>query len=188
MWADQAFERFLKNPLNNGYVIDIGCGKGEHAAAMEDAGIDVWRHDFAKDGDYLKRWYPQNHWAGVWASHVLEHFPNPNAVLKKIYRETQIGAPVAITVPPHKDEIVGGHVTLWNTGILLYQMILAGFDCRYAICGRYGYNLSVLVDKKPILLYPELKNDHGDIDLLSKFFPGDVAEGFNGLTGIHYWS
>ena len=36
---------------------------------------------------------------------------------------------LAITVPPGESLVIGGHLTNWNAGILLYNLVLAGFDC-----------------------------------------------------------
>jgi hypothetical protein len=44
---------------------------------------------------------------------------------------------------------------------------------------RYGYNISVIVQKKEANL-PVLKYDFGDIEALSEFFPMPVTNGFNG--------
>lgn len=180
MWADQAFIVFMAAPKADGPIIDIGAGKGEHTEALRVLPCEIWPHRFEDQGDYLLRWYGENLWGGVWCSHVLEHSPNPGLFLKKIFRETKNNAPVAITVPPLKHQIVGGHVTLWNMGLLLYQMILAGFDCSQATCMTYDYNLSVIVRKTPITDMPELKNDFGDIEKLAVYFPLPVKNAFDG--------
>jgi hypothetical protein len=97
--------------------------------------------------------------------------------LKKCFDDTEKF--FCVTVPPAKHNIVGGHVTLWNAGLLLYNMVLAGWDCSEALVMVYGYNISVLVEKKQAIL-PKLRMDSGDIDTLSKFFPIQVEEGFHG--------
>jgi hypothetical protein len=81
----------------------------------------------------------------VWCSHVLEHQPNAGLFLAKLIRDCRDGGILAITVPPAKTEIVGGHVSLWNAGLLLYRLALTGIDCRDARVKTYGYNVSVIV-------------------------------------------
>jgi hypothetical protein len=116
----------------------------------------------------------------VWCSHCLEHQRDIRTFLQCINFNTKENGWIAITVPPMKDEIVGGHVTLWNAGLLMYNLILAGIDCSQAKVKTYGYNCSVIVQKKSIEV-PSLKYDQGDIKTLSKFFPeGYNYQGFNG--------
>lgn len=173
-------------------VLDVGSGAGLHAAAMRsvgkqvtevdlggsnsfeagDAGRDVivadfLTHDFGRQYDCL------------WASHVLEHQPNVNQFLEKAHHVLREGGVLAITVPPAKPKIVGGHLTIWNAGLLLYNLVFAGFDCREAVVRSYGYNISVAV-KKRSFERPPLVMDNGDIDRLAAYFPPGFGEGFDG--------
>ena len=65
---------------------------------------------------------------GCSRSHVLEHQFDPQRFLRKIYECLNPDGVLALTVPPRKDEIVGGHVSLWNGGLLLYHLVLAHLD------------------------------------------------------------
>lgn len=164
-------------------VLDVGSGQGEHAAILRESGRDVTTISLAPGADYVGDFmgWPSDKcdYDAVWACHVLEHQPNPGEFLRECRRRLRPGGLLAVTVPPLKHEIVGGHVTLWNAGLLLYQLILAGFDCRNARVGTYGYNISVIVPNEPIDL-PELTCDEGDIERLAQFFPVPVAQGFDG--------
>ena len=90
------------------------------------------------------------------------------------------------SVPPLKHQIVGGHVSLWNAGLLLYRLILAGFDCSNAAVKSYGYNISVVVRRRNIQL-PKLIRDSGDIAQLSAYFPKPVNHGFDGRIDELNW-
>lgn len=178
-------------------VLDIGSGDGSHARYMRDHGKNViavsleppadWVGDYLT-GECLKKF------DAIWACHVLEHQPNPGLFLKKCFSDLKDGGVLAITVPPAKHNIVGGHVTLWNAGLLLYNMILAGFDCREArvsrnypaVEGGTPYNISVIVKKREAVL-PTLRMDTGDIEALAKFFPFPAEHGFNGSLPAINW-
>lgn len=162
-------------------ALDIGSGDGWHAARLRSAGVSVTTISLQAGadivGDYLKADCGRHDL--VWASHVLEHQPNPGLFLRKCFSDLNDGGWLCVTVPPMKGEIVGGHVTLWNAGLLLYNLILAGFDCREARVKTYGYNITVLVQKREAKL-PVLAMDFGDIEALSEFFPLPVRNGFDG--------
>lgn len=182
--AALALEKLLTWDFHS--VLDVGAG-GTHADTFSSHGKDVttinlYNADIV--GDYCSTILPQ--FDCIWASHVLEHQPNPNRFLRKCFRDLKDDGILAVTVPPRKDEIVGGHVSLWNAGLLLYHLILAGFNCKNASVKTYGYNISVLVRKSPFTL-PPLKMDFGDIETLSPFFPIKVVNGFNGNIQEANW-
>lgn len=173
-------------------VLDIGSGAGVHATLLEKHGKDVTEMDFGTSiyyqeksekrkaiiGDYLNYSFDVQ-FDCIWASHVLEHQPNPNIFLKKIHSDLREDGVLALTVPPLKHEIVGGHLSLWNAGLLMYHLIFAGFDCREAHILCYGYNISIILKKRSIFL-PKLDYDSGDIDRLGNYFPSGCKERFDG--------
>lgn len=168
-------------------VLDIGSGSGEHADCFRANGhkvitVDLGNADVCGDFNYIT--LPKVDL--VWCSHVLEHQLNPNDFLVKCFELINDDGWFCVTVPPLKHEIVGGHVNLYNAGLLLYQMIVAGFDCSQAMVKSYGYNISVIVQKKAANL-PSLKMDFGDIETLSPFFPMPVINGFNGQIEEINW-
>lgn len=174
--AAEALEKLLTT-YDFHTVLDVGCGPGRHSQLFRQAGKEVTGIDIARmcDGvivaDYLRHEFGQP-FDCLWLSHVLEHQLNVNLFLRKAFVDLKPGGILAVTVPPLKHDIVGGHLTLWNAGLLLYNLILAGFDCRRARVKRYGYNISVLVPKSPANVpYERLHFDRGDIELISQFFP-----------------
>lgn len=180
-------------------ILDVGSGTGAHAELMRHLGRRVTTVDLAGPADHVgdfTAWCdgPKD-FDAVWACHVLEHQPNPGIFLAACRDRLRPGGLFAVTVPPLKHAIVGGHVTLWNAGLLLYQLVLAGFDCRAARVGTYAsgpgyppYNVSVLV-RRPVtpLVLPTLRMDRGDIETLAPYFPVPVAHGFDGrLTDVRW--
>lgn len=178
----EALSRLLELP-NVRTVVDVGSGAGEHAALMREAGRSVTTISLAPGADHVgdfMTWPSEKcDFDAVWACHVLEHQPNPSAFLKECRMRLRPHGYLVVTVPPLKHQIVGGHVTLWNAGLLLYQLILAGFDCSNAKVGTYGYNISVIVQNEEAHL-PDLTCDEGDIERLAKFFPLPVKQDFDG--------
>jgi SAM-dependent methyltransferase len=179
-------------------VLDVGSGQGLHADAFTDAGKITTRVDFASSyyfeknpkqnvikGNYLEIDL-KNKFDCVWASHVLEHQPNQNLFLKKIVSDTKEGGIICITVPPLKHEIVGGHLSLWNAGLLIYNLIFAGTSCKSCRIKSYGYNISIIVKKQKIKL-PELTYDYGDIKRLKQHFPDSFDEPFFGNIQSYNW-
>ena len=173
-------------------VIDVGAGSGVAGFKFQDAGKTVYSSDIADfgapnliEGDYLDTYFPKVD--VIWASHVLEHQLNVNNFLNKCCFDLNEKGIICVTVPPLKHEIVGGHVTLWNAGLLLYNLILGGFDCRDAAVKTYGYNISVIAKKRREFL-PALKYDYGDIETLAPWFPeGFNFQGFNGMISELNW-
>ena len=173
--------------------LDVGSGAGTAAGLIRQlTGAHVTTLDYGNAkadilGEYQGIQFVEGEFDCIWCSHVLEHQLNVNAFLRKIHHDLAEGGVLAITVPPLKPEIVGGHVSLWNAGLLLYNLVLAGFDCSDAQVKRYGYNISVVVKKKTFEV-PQLKYDNGDIKTLSAYFPAPYdCEAFNGDINEHNW-
>lgn len=181
-------------------VLDVGSGGGEHALEFASSGRSVHCIDYGTSvyvrnsgvvssvesddrirtttGDFMQI-EPEETYDLVWCSHILEHQLNPNLFLKKCLSHVSDGGWISVTVPPLKHQIVGGHVSLWNAGVLLYHLIMAGNNCSQALVMNYDYNISVVV-RKALIDLPSLDYDSGDIGRLAQFFPPECPEGFDG--------
>jgi len=148
----------LINEYSFSNLLEIGPGPGIQNKILKEntssniITIDISNKIFDADiiSDYVLYEF-NNKFDAIWCSHVLEHILEPQNFLKKMYNDLEEGGVLGITVPPLKHNIVQGHVTLWNAGLLLIHLIRAGFDCTEAKVGTYGYNVSVIVKKKSIL-------------------------------------
>lgn len=169
-------------------ILDIGSGQGHHSKIFRENGKEVTTINLYPPadivGDYLN--IELQKFDAIWVSHVLEHILNPHCFLQKCFMDLREDGILAITVPPLKHQVVGGHINLFNEGILLYRLILAGFDCKHARVGNYGYNLSVIVRKQRADL-PKLAMDNGDIEKLKDFFPVKAYQNFDGRLGNINW-
>lgn len=185
--GNEAFRRLRGMSFRK--VLDVGSGRGEWARIFRLIGKDVRTISLIPPADYVCD-YLDADTAGVdliWACHVLEHQRNVGLFLDKCHADLKEGGILAITVPPAKANIVGGHVCLWNPGLLLYNLILAGFDCAKAMIKQYGYNISVIVRKEGSVDKSNLIMDAGDIESIAHYFPLPVAHGFNGNLGEVNW-
>ena len=191
--ADQALTLLLEQYAFE-TVLDVGCGDGSHARHLAAHGKRVTtisfepygghRPDFV--GDFME--FPlDERFDVVWCSHALEHQANVRQFLQRLIDCVEPGGLLAITVPPARPYIVGGHLTVWNTGLLLYNLIAAGIDCREARLKVYGYNISLIVPVHRIEL-PRLRHDEGDIERLAPFFPMPVKQGFDGRIEDIGWT
>ena len=194
--AEKILNIFLKHSFDT--ILDIGAGGLEHTNIFLKNNKTVDICDFGNSIYYEKRTNNskiRNKFIGdfnkleitekydaIWCCHILEHQLNINYFLKKINSLLNEGGYLAIIVPPRKPFIVGGHVTIWNAGLVLYNLILAGFDCSgECYIKQYDYNIGIIIKKKTIDKLPEnLSMDKGDIELLNQFFPIEVKHGFNG--------
>lgn len=194
--ADHALEKLIKDYQFKS-VLDIGCGEGVHSDIFLENKKDVTAVDYGNSpyfkknknrigtiiGDFNEYKFTEQYDC-VWCSHLLEHQLNPNMFLIKVNSVLKEGGVLAITVPSIEREnkncytVVGGHVTCWYAGILLYQLVLAGFDCSEASVKKYrysrGYNVSVIVKKRKINVLDKLVFDNGDIKTIQKYLPKSI--------------
>ncbi|MDQ0505926.1 class I SAM-dependent methyltransferase [Xanthobacter agilis] len=134
-------------------LLDIGGAHGIHARFFRKSipGLEVDIIDARATGTplvftgFYENYQPATPYDFIWASHVLEHVQNPGVFLAKLRRDLKPGGWVGLTVPPLKHEMTFAHVTLWNAGLLLINLIRSGFDCSDAHVATDGYNVSVLV-------------------------------------------
>lgn len=196
--AEKILNNFLELEMNE--ILDIGAGGLQHTEVFLNRNKIVDICDYGNSvyydkrqenieskirkkyiGDFNKLEFNQTYDA-IWCSHILEHQLNVGLFLKKIHSLLKEDGYLAIIVPPRKPFIVGGHVTIWNAGLVLYNLVLAGFDCsKECYIKQYDYNIGIIIRKKTIKEFPEnLSMDKGDIELLSQYFPFDAKHNYNG--------
>ena len=183
----------LLNNYNFKTVLDIGSGEGLHSEIFKEYGKIVTSLDYGKSpyvldsnnkqdiiiADFMKYDFKDKKFDAIWCCHILEHSLNSNLFLEKINSILEADGVLAITVPPLKNEIVGGHLSIWNAGLLLYQLVIAGFDCKDAIVKKYGYNISIIVKKNEIDIKNKLVYDNGDISTIRPYLPKQIKYDIN---------
>jgi hypothetical protein len=175
-------------------ILDIGAGEKQiHANKFREYGYNVDTVDFFDTATYQGDFNTisiNKQYNCIWASHCLEHQLNVNNFLVKCFNIVEDLGYIVVTVPPLKHEIVGGHVSLWNAGLLIYNLVLAGFDCSNASIKTYDYNISVIAQKKTFKI-PNLIYDKGDLITLQPYMPNgltyDLYGHFDGNIKEHNW-
>ena len=178
-------------------VLDIGCGSGNSINQFAENGIAAKGIDmlapelisFPEGCSYeqvnvLSYEPPMKHKA-IYSSHAIEHIPDTEQFLKKIFSFTEEGGHFCIIWPKPKPEIVSGHVHIFNLGLMLYNLVRIGIDCSTAKCAECQYSLAIMGEYRRFEL-PELTHNEGDIERLSAYFPFRAEQGFHGefIPGI----
>lgn len=189
-------------PLCGPRVLDIGCYRGGAALALALMGKEVEAITMGpwwpkRVGPVLERFGGSAHELafearkpdalldGIWASHVLEHAPNPGHFLARAWASLRPEGWLAVVVPPFKPKVVMGHISPgWNLGILMYALAAAGFDPARGHFLRHGYNLAGFVPKAP--RRPARHEDAFKNPALWPF-AFDPAQGFDGDLAACNW-
>jgi ubiquinone/menaquinone biosynthesis C-methylase UbiE len=184
MYGDRAFEKLKSYSFAT--VLDIGSGSGKQTELFRAVGKTVTPIDIRTTGqDYMTT--PVEKHDCAWCCHVLEHQPNVNAFLKKMSNDVVDGGIICITVPPMKNEVVGGHLSVWNAGLLIYNLVMAGIDCRAIKARSYGYNVSVIVRNNRFDLPDNLYSHENEIDVLRKYLPDCIQHNRSGVIKRFNW-
>ncbi len=185
--GNDAAEKLIKS-YSFSNVLDIGTGAGKAAEYFKSYNKFVTtldRGDYHKykpdlSGDFMDLEIERK-FDLTWVSHVLEHIPNIQNFLKKISDVTKDNGIICITVPPLKHNVVSGHINLFNSLTLIYNVIISGIDCSDAILKAYGYNISLIVLNKKI------KSDLVPFDIVHKYFPIKIHQNIDGRINNINW-
>ncbi len=137
----------------NGRLLEIGCGSGEMLKIMEDLGWHGEGVDFdaeavrnatsrglrVRQGSLAAQHYPDDHFDAITMSHLIEHVPDPLALLSECRRILKPGGR-AVVVTPNSDawghRVAGAswlnldpprHLHLFNRNSLAILAERAGF-------------------------------------------------------------
>lgn len=193
----QGFEilEYAVSNLSFTSVLDIGAGEGLQSSYLASHDKDVYKCDFDNiDGVHCSDSKNDYEYKGdfvdinfdkkfdfVLASHVLEHQRNVGKFIDKMIDVAKPNGYICIVVPIRKPFITGGHLTIWNPGLLLYNLVAAGLDCSECYLRQIDYDIGVLIRvNRYNKNNHKLTYDRGDIDLLSRYFPMPLTEPFNG--------
>lgn len=186
--SQYALEEVLK--LEHGTLLDVGSGGGSHAFNFSRNGFDVECVDYGtsvyakkrlKNGisihevDFMN-FKPTKKYDIVWASHVLEHQRNVGLFIDKLIDCTSEHGTIVITVPDQHRRMLGGHLTHWSPGLLVYNCVLAQNDMRKSKIIRGSNEWTIVFKRKKITLPYNLTYDFDDINKLKEFLPAEIFE------------
>ena len=185
--------------------LNLGSGNDKAARYLIDDGRSVTDVDIIKTHNFTHERYTFMEWdleAGipfeieensltydvVLASHILEHMQDTGLFLSYCKDMLNYDGILIVVVPPYKPGIVGGHVHLWNMGLLMYNLVLSGFDVVDGHFKKEGYNIMAIVRNWDRISF-DLKHDTGDIEILVKdgFLPSYFHQGMGGDLEIYNW-
>lgn len=153
-------------------VLDVGMGYGFHCDYFARKGCEVTGITAHLTEDVVRRAEASRYRARqmdmhfldaederfdlVWSHHSLEHSFSPLLCLREWYRVLKKGGCLAVTVPPHKQEVVSGHFTTgWNVGQLIYLLGVAGFNIKEGYFVEEKYNVRALVRRPHLQINPD---------------------------------
>lgn len=173
-------------------VLDIGCGTGDffyflhkNNITFKGHGIDLVNsediaiHNFKYHKINFLDFKYEFLFDLIFSSHTIEHNPDTEIFLKHMFSLLKPNGIFCLIWPIPKPEIVGGHVHIFNMGLMLYNIVRLGIDCRHVSMIKCGYNQAIIGKYKTFDL-PSLTYNRFEIDLLSKYFPFPAKQGFDG--------
>ena len=198
-------DKLLQDPKINNFknALDIGAGECKQSDYLRKHNKKVYTCDFGEKGthcDHLKYNYDyvgnfldinfDKQFDVTLASHILEHQINPNIFLKKLSSVTKESGHIVIIIPPRKPFVTGGHFSIWNAGLVLYNLVMAGVNCSTCYIKQYDYNIGLIIQNNTFNINNiPLKYDQYDIEnYLLPYFPDIInSEPFNGDILTYNW-
>jgi SAM-dependent methyltransferase len=136
-------------------LLDIGSAAGNCSDIFKFLGKDVTRVEHLEiyDAEYRTDFITTDFnkkFDCIWASQVLEHQRNIGLFLNKCFDDLNENGILAITVPyqTNNNSLELGHSVIFNPLNLIYNLVLAGFDCSEIKLKVYDFNIGIILKKK----------------------------------------
>lgn len=189
--------QYLVNNYNFNTILDIGCGYCPYFDLFKNkiyTGIDVYNKNVLNEvsknnniniinDNILTHDFGNKTYDCVYSSHVIEHISNTEEYIRRLKSLVVDDGILCIIWPKPKPQIVGGHVHIFNPGLIFYNIVRVGIDCSVWKCLENKYSFCV-VGKCKKVEDPKLIYCMGEIELLRKYFPFNAKHGFHGVTDV----
>jgi len=148
--------KLLKDHINDfNSLLDIGSAAGNCSDIFKFLGKDVTRVEHLEiyDAEYRTDFITTNFnkkFDCIWASQVLEHQRNIGLFLNKCFDDLNDNGILAVTVPYQTNNncLELGHPVIFNPLNLIYNLVIAGFDCSEIKLKVYDFNIGIILKKK----------------------------------------
>ncbi|MDO1583753.1 methyltransferase domain-containing protein [Rhizobium oryzicola] len=84
------------------------------------------------------------------AINVLQQERDPQRFLRRLHDLLPERSILGLTVPALRHPMLQGELSIWNAGLVLYHLVLAGFDCSNVHCLTQEDEISVILEKNAI--------------------------------------
>ncbi|WP_165219701.1 methyltransferase domain-containing protein [Affinirhizobium pseudoryzae] len=91
------------------------------------------------------------------AAHMLHRQRDPQRFLRRLHDLLPEYAILVLTVPALRYPMLHGELSIWSPGLVLYHLILAGFNCSSVKVLTQGEEISVIIEKDSIAPWEEGK-------------------------------
>jgi SAM-dependent methyltransferase len=186
--------RYFVDRYSAASLLDVGCGSGPVWPIFVSKGVAVTGIDLVPtslishevdgrpityiEADFL-RWRASRRYDAVYSSHTIEHAPDTERFLTGFFGTLAPGGAFCLIWPPPKPAVVSGHVHVFNMGLMLYNLVRLGVNCRSVEMVRCGYCLAIM-GRYERFQVPLLTHNEGDLERLASFFPFRAYQGFDG--------
>ena len=172
-------------------VLDVGAGKNSlFDKIMAESGAEVDTADLLPDATYSGNYMDlkiDKRYDAILCYNCAEHQLNLNNFLLKLHENLKEDGILALSVPAWKNTIVDGHVVAFpNAGLLLYNLVMARWDCSSAKVSTFTdgttrlSQIAVIIKRSKLIDLPDnLTTGKGDLRKLYNFFPDPVKNRIN---------
>lgn len=184
--VQKSIEYLVKN-FEFDTVLDLGCGPGEYhkffSPETKITGVDCTpRISPLPNVTFVENdifGFNDGQFDCALASHCIEHIPDTESFLNHFFSLIKEDGVFCLLYPKLKQTIVGGHVHIFNLGLLMYNIVRIGIDCSDAKMIRNGYTEGIIGYKRSFEV-PNLRYNKDDLALLKGRFPFNAHHDFNG--------
>ena len=181
--------RLLEYALDKGHetVLDVGPGRGRHAQAFISrgshvTGIDVQEPPFEHEkythiNNSFERAAHNSEFEtapfdAIWSCHALEHIPNTQSFLVEMHRLLKPDGCLYLVVPSYRgNRMHVGHLSIWTPGLLIYNMICAGWNCVDAKWYTEYTDIAVCLQNAPEIDLDWRTGMPGEVRELNQYTP-----------------